>query len=152
MNQTPEKIVAYVDGEPIPQPTECYGVPGEDSIIDCINPRTGLTAICRETFEQIRERYPNAERMTIESHCKAKAQRQDTPITWSDTTEAKYWEMLEVLPPAMMRAGYFLVGEPWDHHAITGEPRFSCYGEPVSGHFVVASRPITRRELKGMLQ
>ena len=67
------------------------------------------------------------------------------PIEWHETTREKYWEMLEVLPPAAMGGGGFLVGEPWDHHAITGQPRFAGYAEK-QGKYWEADRPMTRKE------
>ena len=36
-------------------------------------------------------------------------------MTWKRTTEAKYDEMLEILPPALWTGLGFLVGEPLDH-------------------------------------
>ena len=54
--------------------------------------------------------------------------RKDAPMRWKKTTEARYWEMLGVLPPAA-QAGYgFLVGEPMDHNR-EGYPRFSAFIE-----------------------
>ncbi len=100
--------------------TEAYARPGEDSLIDCIHPETGLTFICGETFEQVRERYPNAERINIADWNKAIAAKQDEPVIWQEITEEKYNYYLEVLPPAAYARGFaggFLVGEPWDHHA-----------------------------------
>ena len=50
-----------------------------------------------------------------------------TAITWIETTEERYYEMLGVLPPAsqgsMIGAHGFQVGEPMDHNE-RGEP--SC--------------------------
>jgi hypothetical protein len=33
-------------------------------------------------------------------------------MTWKPATKARYWDMLEVLPPAVMGGGAFMVGEP----------------------------------------
>jgi len=82
------------------------------------------------------------------------ARAQDTPIKWTRTTKAKYWEMLEVLPPALWIGGAFLVGEPTDHHATSGQPRFQAYwergtsGRPYEKGYFAASRPMTCAELK----
>ena len=68
------------------------------------------------------------------------------PVTWKETTKETYWEMLEVLPPAVMTGLGFLVGEPVDHAAcpITGKfgARFEAYAE-VAKKFYVASQPMT---------
>ena len=143
---TAEKIIAYVEGQRIPEPTECYAVPGADHIIDCINPITGLTVYYSKTLEDIQAEkgYALAERMTIEAFCRQKAERQHGPITWAEITEEKYYEMFEVLPP-IIRGNGFLISEPWDHDAETGAPRYGAYrhrGETYES----ASRPMTVKE------
>lgn len=127
--------------------TEAYAVPGEDSLIDCINPHTGLTAICNETLEQVRERYPNAVKINISDWILDKGKRQDSPIDWEIVTEDRYFEMLECLPPAAYgrKVEGFLVGEPWDHHAITGQPRYSAFIKRYGVHYG-STRPLTVRE------
>lgn len=125
---------------------EAFAVPGESNIIDCINPATGRSWIEGETLDQIRQRYPLAEQVNLDAWVKAKGERQDCPILWTETTEDRYMEMLEVLPPAYMSGGAFLVGEPWDHHAINGQPRFQGFIHRGDKYFV-ASRPMTRVEM-----
>lgn len=83
--------------------------------------------------------------MSVENFSKAKAVRQDTPIVWTETTHEKFYYMLEVLPPAKMSGGGFLVGEPCDHHSLTGRPRYSAYAER-EGRYFVANRPLTVAE------
>ena len=131
---------------------ECFAVPGSSSMIDVIHPVTGKTLIYGKTLDDVRAEpgYEKAERMSVDDFCTAKASRQDTPITWTETTEEKFWDMLEVLPPAARFNGGFLVGEPWDHHAITGQPRFAAYREQFD-KFYVASRPMTRTEFRAEL-
>lgn len=126
---------------------ECYAVPGGDSMIDVIHPTTGLTVYGNKTLEQVQEEHPGAVRMLVDQFCKEKAQRQRAPITWSSVTEEKYVEMLEVLPPAMWVGRWFLVGEPWDHDAGNGQPRFAAYCAH-GGKYYTASRPITRKEMQ----
>ena len=48
-------------------------------------------------------------------------------ITWNETTEDRFDEMLGVLPPAASTNGYraFLVGEPMSHR--DGHPTFSAF-------------------------
>ena len=124
-----------------------FAVPGADSIIDCINPETGRSWINGETLEQIRLRYPNAEVVSLDDYCEAKAKRQDTQIRWSETTEEIYHHILEVLPPACWISGGFLVGEPADHHAGNGQPRFDAF-RAIGGKHFAANRPMTIREFK----
>ena len=83
-------------------------------------------------------------------------------ITWSRSTSEKYWYALEVLPPAVMNFGGFLVGEPMDHAtcAVTGEvlPRYEGWlergaeklpeGGWSEGRFYVSSRPLTLPEFR----
>jgi hypothetical protein len=47
-------------------------------------------------------------------------------LSVEEVTEARYYEMLNVLPPERMRGGAFLVGEPFNHNAA-GEPRFDYF-------------------------
>lgn len=131
--------------------TEAFAVPGAGNIIDCIHPITGLSWIYGNTLEQIRTRYPGAERVNIAEWMSAKAAAQDSPITWTEVSEETFWEMLEVLPPACMIAGNFLVGEPCDHHAGNGQPRFQAYIKR-DGKYLAANRPMTRTEFKALFK
>jgi hypothetical protein len=67
-------------------------------------------------------------------------------MNWKETTEERYWEMLEILPPATMTGLGFLVGEPMDHRAcpVTGNfgARFEAYAKDGEKYFV-ASEPMT---------
>ena len=49
-----------------------------------------------------------------------------SPSEWIPTTEAMYWQMLEVLPPRKMLGQNFLVGEANCHNA-EGEAVYSCF-------------------------
>jgi hypothetical protein len=134
--------------------TEAFAVPGEDSLIDCILPATGRTWINNENLEQIRERYPKAEIVNIDEFCKAKAAKQDSPVEWQEVTKDRYWQMLEVLPPACYLDGHnvtggFLVGEPWDHHAGTGQPRYAAFINK-GGKYFESNRPMTRKEFRAL--
>jgi len=55
--------------------------------------------------------------------------------------------MLECVPPAYQRGARFLVGEPYDHCAATGAPRFHGYKQ-VGQRFYETTRPVTVREFK----
>jgi hypothetical protein len=48
------------------------------------------------------------------------------PDAWIPTTEAMYWQMLEVLPPIKMLGENFLVGEANDHNE-NGEASYACF-------------------------
>ena len=123
-----------------------YAVPGDHGIIDAIHPDTGLTITLSQTAEQVRERYPLAERMSWADWQEAAIARQQTPITWTLTTREMYDEMLNVLPPISWRGGAFCVGEPWDHCVATGRARYQAYWQR-GDSFCVSSRPITVAEL-----
>jgi len=118
-------------------------------MIDLVHPNTGKTVIYGKTLEDCRQEhgYELAELMLVDDFCKQKAAKQDSPLTFDQTTEDEFNEMLNVLPPAYMGHGFFLVGEPCDHHALTGEPRYQAYGEAMD-KFIKSSRPMTIRELK----
>lgn len=143
-----EKIVTYVDGQAVPEPTECFAIRGV-TMIDLIHPLTGKTAIFGKTLEdyQADPDYAGAERMTIEEFCQSKATTQDTPILWEETTEERYDEMLGCLPPALYTSSGFLVGESWDHHALTGRPRYQALIYKGKQYFQ-SSRPMTCKEFK----
>ena len=50
----------------------------------------------------------------------------EKPSEWIPTTEAMYWEMLEVVPPRKMVGRNFLVGEA-SHSNNKGEAVYSCF-------------------------
>jgi len=127
----------------------CFAVPGADSIVDVIDPETGRSRCYGRTLDEVRAESPGAEIMTLDAHCAAKAARQDTPLAWVGTSEARYHEMLEVLPPAAQLGSAFLVGEPYDHHALTGRPRFSCFKRE-AGLYFRSSRPMAFAEFRLM--
>jgi hypothetical protein len=121
----------------------CFVSKARGTVIDVL--RDGRTQCFGKTLEQCRGRYPDAEEMTLDDFCAWKASRQRTPITWQETTKGKFNQMLEILPPAAMFGGGFLVGEPMDHDAGNGRPRFEAYRQR-GATFQVASRPLTLAE------
>lgn len=125
--------------------TQAFAQPTGEHLIDVIHPGTGLSWCGGKTLDQIRQQYPGAEVVDITEWCVAKGARQDTPVTWAEITEEQYWEWLECLPPAIQLRFGFLVGEPADHHAATGSPRFQACIEK-AGKFFASSRPMTRKE------
>lgn len=129
---------------------KAYVQPNAKHLIDTIDDATGLTTICKETFAQVRERFPDAQVVDVDQWCEEKQREQLAPITWQDTSEETYWEMLEVLPPERMAGGTFLVGEPMDHLASTGEATFEMFRKQ-GAKFCVASRPVTIAEFNQLL-
>lgn len=121
----------------------CYALPGK-YIIDTIG-EDGLTSLYKKNEEQVLTQTPDAVKMTVDQYVKDKIKAQNHPLKWEETTREKYDEMLCVLPPKIMRDGAFLVGEPMDHSAKTGKPRFECYHQ-FGAKFFVSSRPITLKE------
>lgn len=144
-----EKLTRYVEGQAIPEPTECFAVPGSDSMIDVIHPATGKTACYGKTLEEVRQEpgYETAERMPIDQWRQEKAARQDGPIRWDEITAEQYEYYLECLPPAAYGRKSFLVGEPDDHHARTGRPRYRAC-RIMDGKHYQSSRPLTVQEFQ----
>lgn len=116
----------------------CGGVYG--CIVDTVT--NGKTDINGHTLEHVRREYPDAEETTVGAFCAWKGNMQRAPIDWLETTHEKYWEMLGVVPPAFMLPGGFLVGEPMDHEADTGRPRYSAFRQE-AGKYWTASRAMT---------
>jgi hypothetical protein len=145
MNGIAEKIEKVFDYSDC---TDCFAT--AETIIDYLHPETGKTAINAMTLEEVRaERpeYATAERMSIEEYCKRKVMKQRTPIEWHETTEERFNEMLEVLPPILLDGDSFLVGEPFDHDAGNGRPRFSGFIF-TANKFYASNRPMTCNEFK----
>ena len=130
--------------------TELYAIPGANSIIDGIDPITGLTCINGNTEAEMLAREPKAVRMTWDAWQTAASARQQTPITWDGCTAEHYDEMLNVLPPIDWNGGAFLVGEASDHDFATGRPRYSAYRRH-GDVYEFSSRPLTRAEFRAEL-
>lgn len=129
---------------------KAYAVPNARNLIDTIDETTGLTSISKETLEEVRKRHPGAELVDVDQWCEAKQREQLSPITWQETDEETYWEMLECLPPATMAGGAFLVGEPMDHLAATGEARYEMHRKDGDSYYV-SSRAVTVAEFKTIM-
>lgn len=130
---------------------ECYAIPGESHIIDTIDPTTGLTRYFQRDEAAVVAQYPGAKRYGLADWQTEAGTRQRSPITWHPTDKKTYRDMLEVLPPAMWSGGAFLVGEASDHDILTGRPRFQAYEHRPDNTYWVASRPLTRGELRAHL-
>jgi hypothetical protein len=73
-----------------------------------------------------------------------------TDFTWLPSTEDAYHNSLEVLPPAAMRAGMFLLGEAMDHDDRGNGYYRAHRHDRTTGTFFVGSRPITGTEFKAL--
>lgn len=74
-------------------------------------------------------------------------------ITWKEVTERRFWQMLEILPPAFQAEYGFLVGEPQTHRvcARTGQFDEACSAFcEIAGRFFEASDPMTCAEFKAV--
>lgn len=123
----------------------CVASKEAGTVIDLIHPVTGLTFHYGKTLADCQAEYPDAEIMLVSEFCAWKAEKQRTPITWGPVPEAQYIYMLEVLPPAAWVGDAFLVGEPYDHDAGNGQPRYEAYRKRGS-EYETASRPMTVAE------
>lgn len=71
-----------------------------------------------------------------------------------EVDQARYWEMLEILPPAYMDGKGFLVGEPFTHRRcevskIDNQPTFAPFIEH-AGKFYEGEQAMTIREYKAL--
>lgn len=147
------------DGTTLPAPApapittaDCKtGFATATQLVDLIHPQTGRSLHRNQTLDEIRVRYPGAEVISVEAFCAAKGARQDEPIEWQEITEEKYWDMLEAVPPAAMIGGHFLMGEPMDHHAVSGLSRYSAIIMR-DGKYFTSSRPVTLPEFRAILE
>jgi hypothetical protein len=134
--------------------THAFAVPGRAAVIDLMHPNTGRSLHLDQTLEQVRERYPEAEVVALDEWRAARAAEQDAPVTWEPVAEADYDDALNVLPPVAWDGNTFGVGEPYDHHALSGLPRFIAYRR-CGSLYCKSSRPMTVSEIrstaKGML-
>ena len=133
--------------------THVFADPDRNSIVDFVNPLTGLSAVQGNTLEQVRRRCgSNVQILTWEAWSAIKAARQEAPVEWLPTDEARYNEMLNVLPPVCWTSFGFMVGEPIDHHAGTGRPRYDAFLQRRDGTYWYASRPLTTQEFREILK
>ena len=114
----------------------CKCFVANDELLDFAHPHTDRSQFNNLTLEEMQRIYPGAEIVNYNDFKAAKAARQDAePREWKEVTKERYMDMLEVLPPAAMRRWAFLVGEPYDHHAGTGRPRFACFKREGGNHY-----------------
>ena len=127
--------------------TLCWASKALGSLIDTIR-ADGTTTIYGRDEADVKREYPDAETMTVEAWCNWKAEQQRTPITWAATTQERFDYALNVLPPAAMLRGGFLLGEPCDHDAGNGLPRYAAFRQR-GDVYEESNRPMTGLEFAG---
>jgi len=107
----------------------------------------------RQTVEELsaEERGPIRVMTWAEWKAGASAAQAAIPVKWEAITEARYWELLEVLPPINWSGGAFMVSEACDHDWATGRERYQavreCGSAPYYRTWDASSRPVTHAEL-----
>ncbi len=114
------KVQALIEADrfTITDNSPCFVSKHGGTVIDFVNPSTGKTLYYSKNLETCRETYLDAEMMTLGE--------------WCDGT--KGWRE-------------FLVGEPYDHDALSGEPRYQGFRQTSAGYFA-SSRPMTITEFR----
>ena len=125
----------------------CVVSKSRQSVVDGVYEDTVLTWCYGKTLEQCQEEYPDAEYMRIDDFCILKAEQQRSPIEWEETTEEYYDQVIGDVPPARVIGRDFLTGEPFDHDALSGEPRCQAL-RVIDGRFYRSSRPMTLSEFE----
>jgi len=149
-DKTAKKVEKLVQAEreiSINDCTHCVAIPGQNQAINIVHPFTGRMIYGEKTVAECIEENPGAVVMTLDELCKQIAERQHTPIAWDETTEEEYDYGLNVLPPAIWVRDGFMVGEPYDHDASNGQPRFQAFRQR-EGVYEKANRPMTRAEFR----
>ena len=135
--------------------TQCFARPNDfTSLIDMVNPDTGLSCTYGHTLAEIQERHPEAVIMEYAewgAGGQAKQRAEMQGIHWKECTEERYWDMLCVLPPERQEQGAFLVGEPCDHCRITGRPRFRMFRRNEADQHFELSEPVTCKEFAAII-
>lgn len=134
-----------IDESPTLQYDTIIAQPGKDYGIDFVDKTTGLTHINRQSLAEVQERYPDAQIMNFDDYLNQKIARQNNELTFEEITEEQFDNALNALPPEKMLKGNFLIGEPYDHCAETGQPRFHGYFYK-NYRYEISSRPMTIKE------
>ena len=92
-----DKLKMLIEAEEYPASGFCFYDPKRYSIIDCLREGNKLTCIRKQTLEEVQKRYSHAAVWEVD---KAMAHRRQAYIMAPvQIDEARYWEMLNVLPP-----------------------------------------------------
>ncbi len=130
--------------------TRCMVSRSEETVIDLLDPVTGRTVYGKKLPGELKLEYPDIEELALGEFVDWKQARQRTEIGWELVTEERFLDMLNVLPPAATSADMraFLVGEPADHEAGTGLPRYDAFVQRVGSEagFYASNRPMTQVE------
>lgn len=127
--------------------THCFARLDDGHIIDAVDPKTGRGLYGGKTLAETQAERPGAELLAMADWQAHRGGIQRTPIVWETATEEEYNDMIGVLPPAAYEPGAFLVGEPADHEADSGSPRYQAYRHR-GLLFERSNRPLTRAEFR----
>ena len=131
------------------EPHKVIAKRGEASFVDYISEDTGLTRVNGTPIAEVLRERPGYEVMTVDEWRDAAATAQNAEIAWVQITQERYEDYRDCVPPAVMRASGFLVGEPFDHCVRTGRARYTACKE-VGDKFYASSRPVTAVEFREM--
>ena len=129
----------------------CFANINDHCIDDLINMETKTGVYSKKSIPELQKDNPTAKVMKISEWSQIRHNRQNTPVQWVASTAANYDYALGCLPPIAYNGSGFLIGEPYDHDALTGKPRFTAHimrGDK----FFKSDRPMTiERFTKGPL-
>ena len=112
-------------------------------LVDAV--KDGQTIYGRKPVDKVLAENPSYKLVEYDEYVAAASAEQDQPIVWSPLSEEDYYKKMDCLPPAVTRSYGFLLGEPQDHYAATGKPRFAAFLK--LGHrFCRSSRPLRVEE------
>ena len=134
----------------IDEGTRCFVCLAQATVIDFIHPETEKTLYFSKSRDDLLETYPDVSEMSLGEFMTWKAAQQRTPIAWNEEIPRdRFISALECLPPAAGTDGWrdFLIGEPYDHDALNGEPRYQGYRR-IGKQYFQSSRPITVTEFR----
>lgn len=112
-------------------------------LVDAV--KDGKTVYGLLPVEKVLAENPDYRLVSYDEFVAAASAEQDQPVSWSPVSEDDYYEKMDCLPPAVARSYGFLLGEPQDHHAATGKPRFAAFlklGIGETTRFLRSSRPL----------
>lgn len=116
-------------------------------LIDCVV--DGKTIYEKVSAEEALAKDPELRLIPMDQFCSEVGKVQDEPVKWSSIEDDDYYEKMNCLPPALTQSYGFLLGEPQDHHFVSGKPRFAAFLRLGTGNlarFLRSSRPLTASE------
>ena len=100
-------------------------------------------------FDTYRQAYAHLHRVVRPTTRKEYVILRPAKLSWVEVDEARYDEMLNILPPAIWDISKgFLVGEAWDHDA-DDRPRYAAFVK-LRGRYYEATLPMTLEEFKNL--